>query len=107
MAMEIENWMSEYRASNSHSDLSTGLNAAQYCLLKSVRDSTEQQYDRDRDIWRTFCQRNNLPEFGAGHEPLAACLSLMKMQEKSYAKVVMLSAAIANEHRNRILPTPQ
>jgi hypothetical protein len=134
MAMEMENSMPESRATNSSSDLSAGLNAAQYYLLKSVRDSTKQQvlfllilcHDkwfeipyaiavfslilqqnrRVYDIWRTFCQRNNLPEFGAGHEPLTACLSLVTMQGKSNAKVVMLSAAIANEHRIRMLPSP-
>lgn len=58
------------------------------------------------DIWREFCQRNKLPEFGAGHEQLAACLSLVMMRDNSYSKVVMLSAAIANEYRIRMLPSP-
>jgi len=47
-----------------------------------------------------------LEEFGAGHEQLAACLSLVMMRDKSYSKVVMLSAAVANEYRIRMLPSP-
>lgn len=35
-----------------------------------------------------------------------ACLSLVMMRDQSYSKVVMLSAAIANEHRIRMLPSP-
>jgi hypothetical protein len=58
------------------------------------------------DLWREFCQRNELPEFGADHEQVAACLSLVMIKDKSYSKVVMLSAAIANEHRIRMLPSP-
>lgn len=58
------------------------------------------------DVWRDFCQRNELEEFGAGHEQLAACLSLVMMRDKSYSKVVMLSAAVANEYRIRMLPSP-
>ncbi len=44
------------------------------------------QYGRVYDILRTFCQNNNLPEFGAGQEPLAACLSLLMTQDGSYSK---------------------
>jgi hypothetical protein len=58
------------------------------------------------NIWREFCQRNSIPEFGADHESLAACLSLVMMRDRSLSKVVMLSSAIANEHRIRMLPSP-
>jgi len=47
-----------------------------------------------------------LPEFGEDHKPLAACLSLVMMQNESYAKVEMLRAAIANQYRIRMLPSP-
>ncbi len=47
-----------------------------------------------------------MEEFGASHEQLAACLSLVMMRDKSYSKVVMLSAAVANEYRIRMLPSP-
>ena len=58
------------------------------------------------DIWRSFCRDNNIPEFGNDHGPLAACLSLVMMQDESYSKVEMLRAAIANEYRIRMLPSP-
>ena len=64
------------------------------------------KYDRVYDIWRNFCRVNNVPEFGADHKQLAACLSLVMMENKSYSKVVMLSAAVANEYRVRMLPSP-
>ena len=47
-----------------------------------------------------------MPEFGATHTQLAACLSLVMMQEGSYSKTVMLSAAIAHQYRIRMLPSP-
>ena len=64
------------------------------------------QYDKVYNIWRDFCQNNNVPEFKADHKALAACLSLLMLQDGSYSKVVMLSAAIANEYRIRMLPSP-
>lgn len=48
----------------------------------------------------------NLPEFGCSHEQLAACLSLVMMQDRSYSKVVMLGVAIANKYRICMLPSP-
>nr|CAH0102642.1 unnamed protein product [Daphnia galeata] len=71
-----------------NSEFSMGLDAARYYLSKSVKNSTKQQYDRVYDVWRDFCQRNELEEFGASHEQLAACLSLVMMRDKSYSKVV-------------------
>ena len=56
-------------------------------------------------IWTTFCQENGLPEFEAGHEALAACLSNV-MREKSLSTVSMLAAAIANEHRANMKTSP-
>lgn len=47
-----------------------------------------------------------MPEFKADHKALAACLSLLMLKGGSYSKVVMLSAAIANEYRIRMLPSP-
>jgi hypothetical protein len=47
-----------------------------------------------------------VPEFGANHKHLAACLSLTMLEDGSYSKVVMLSAAIANVYRLRMLPSP-
>lgn len=113
---------------NKRSDLAAGLDAARYYLSKSIRNSTKQQvyhiahglsqhtcvinpnfllqYDRVYDIWRDFCRDNDLQEFGADHQQLAACLSLVMIQDQSYSKVVMLSAAIANEYRIRMLPSP-
>ena len=109
------------------SSLSAGLDAAQYYLSKSVRDSTKQQvkntkipekimnyklllvclqYGRVYGIWSTFCQENGIPEFGADHKQLAACLSLVMIQDGSYSKVVALSSAIAHEYRVRMLPSP-
>ena len=56
-------------------------------------------------IWQKFCNENSLPEFEAGHEALAACLSLV-MKEGSLSKVTMLAAAIANEHRIHLKSSP-
>lgn len=58
------------------------------------------------DIWTEFCEQNNVPEFGADHKQLAACLSLVMLQDGSYSKVVALSAAIAHEYRARMLQSP-
>lgn len=57
-------------------------------------------------IWTDFCTENGLPEFDAGHEALASCLSLVMNQSKSLAKVSMLSAAISNEYRIRLKKSP-
>ena len=57
-------------------------------------------------IWSDFCVTNGLDEFNAGHEALASCLSLVMDQSKSLAKVSMLSAAVANEHRIRMKNSP-
>lgn len=110
------------------SNLSAGLDAAHYYLGKSVKHSTRQQvricvydnkpchgfkiifylvqYDKMYGIWRNFCHENKLSEFGADHKPLAACLFLVMMQDESYSKAEMLRAAIANEYRVRMLPSP-
>ena len=64
------------------------------------------QYARVYHLWTDFCAENNLPEFEAGHEALAACLSLVMKNDRSLSKVTMLSAAIANEHRIRLKPSP-
>jgi hypothetical protein len=64
------------------------------------------QYDKIYSIWRNFCRENKVSEFGSDHKPLAACLSLVMMQDQSYSKVEMLRAAIANEYRIRMLPSP-
>ena len=125
--MDSENSESESSTTNPKSNLAAGLDAARYYLSKSIRNSTKQQvylppdssrymcntslylfqqYDRVYGIWSDFCRDNNLPEFGADHKQLAACLSLVMMQDQSYSKVVMLSAAIANEYRIRMLPSP-
>ena len=64
------------------------------------------QYARVYHVWTNFCAENNLPEFEAGHEALAACLSLVMKKDCSLSKVTMLSAAIANEHRIRLKPSP-
>ena len=47
-----------------------------------------------------------MSEFGSDHKPLAACLSLVMVQSESYAMVEMLRAAVANEYRIRMLPSP-
>ncbi|XP_032794773.2 uncharacterized protein LOC116931313 [Daphnia magna] len=88
------------------SSLSAGLDISQYYLSKSVRDSTKQQYNRVYEIWAAFCQENGIPEFGADHKQLAACLSLVMLRDGSYSKVVMLSSVIAHEYRVRMLPSP-
>ena len=82
---------------SSHSSLQRGLVEAAKFLQKSVKPSTRTQYDRIYRIWRDFCAENDLPELEAGHEAVAACLSLV-MKEGSLSKVSMLAAAIANEH---------
>ena len=88
------------------SSLSAGLEAANYYLSKSIKDSTKQQFTRVYDIWTEFCKQNNVPEFGANHKQLAACLSFVMLQDGSYSKVVALSAAIAHEYRKRMLQSP-
>ena len=87
------------------SSLAQGLVEAEKFLKKSVKQSTRNQYDRVYQIWKDFCQENKLSEFEAGHEALASCLSLV-MLEGSLAKVSMLSAAIANEHRAHLKTSP-
>ena len=77
------------------SQLTAGLDATRYFLSKSVKESTKTQYDRVYSIWRSFCRDNNVPEFGSDYKPIAACLSLVMMQDESYSKVEMLRAAIA------------
>ena len=47
-----------------------------------------------------------MSEFGADHQQVASCLSLVMLESGSYSKVVMLSAAIAHEYRARMLPSP-
>lgn len=64
------------------------------------------KYTRVYDIWTAFCRKNGVPEFGATHTQLAACLSLVMMQEGSYSKTVMLNAAIAHQYRIRMLSSP-
>jgi hypothetical protein len=71
-----------------------------------VKPSTRNQYVKVYGTWKNFCEENNLPEFDAGHEALASCLSLVMDQSKSLSKVIMLSAAIANEHRIRMKRSP-
>ena len=107
------------------SSLDAGTDAARYYLSKSVKDSTKKQvpelsitktatifnsisiqYTSVYDIWTDFCQQNGIPEFGANHKQLAACLSLVMLEEGSYSKVVTLSAAIAHEYRIRMLQSP-
>lgn len=87
------------------SSLARGLIEAERFLKKSVKTSTRNQYDRVYQIWQNFCLENGLPEFDAGHEALAACLSNV-MLEGSLSKVSMLSAAIANEHRAHLKSSP-
>lgn len=50
-----------------------------------------------------FCCQNQLSEFEAGHEQLAACLSLVMERDQSYSKIVMLSAVIASKYQIRML----
>ena len=88
------------------SQLTAGLDATRYFLSKSVKESTKTQYDRVYYIWRSFCRDNNIPEFGSDYKPIAACLSLIMIQDESYSKVEMLRAAIANEYRIRMLSSP-
>jgi hypothetical protein len=57
-------------------------------------------------VWKEFCDDNGLPEFEAGYQALAACLSLVMDHTNSYSAVSMLSAAIANEHRIHLKPSP-
>jgi hypothetical protein len=88
------------------SSLSAGAVAARYYLSKSIKDSSKQQYTRVYDVWTDFCQWNGVPEFGADHKQLAACLSLVMLEDESYSKVVTLIAAIAHEYRIRMLQSP-
>ena len=85
--------------------LARGLVLARSFLKKSVKPSTRNQYDRIYQIWRTFCVENGLPEFEAGHEAVAACLSNV-MADKSLSTASMLAAAIANEHRANLKRSP-
>ena len=87
------------------SSLKRGLAEATKFLYKSVKPSTRHQYDRIYKIWVDFCAENNLQELEAGHEAVAACLSLV-MLEGSLSKVNMLAAAIANEHRIHLKNSP-
>ena len=88
------------------SSLQHGKELAHQYLASGVKPSTRNQYVRVYSTWRNFCAENNLPEFDAGHEALASCLSLVMDESKSLSKVVMLSAAIANEHRIRMKKSP-
>ena len=74
------------------STLAKGLLEAKTFLKNSVKPSTRTQYDKVYQIWKNFCEENNLPEFEAGHEAVAACLSNV-MREGSLSKVSMLAAA--------------
>ena len=47
-----------------------------------------------------------MPDFGGDPKPLSAYLSLVMAEDESYSKVEMLRAAIANEYRIRMLPSP-
>ena len=87
------------------STLAKGLLEAKTFLKNSVKPSTRTQYDKVYQIWKNFCEENNLPEFEAGHEAVAACLSNV-MREGSLSKVSMLAAAIANEHRANLKNSP-
>ena len=87
------------------SSLERGLVEAANFLQKSVKPSTQSQYDQIYRIWKDFCAENDLPELEAGHEAVAACLSLV-MKEGSLSKVSMLAAAIANEHRIHLKTSP-
>jgi hypothetical protein len=88
------------------STLDIGLSSAKKYLSNSLKPSTRSQYSRVYSVWQEFCKDNNLPEFDAGHEALASCLSLVMDQTKSFSAVSMLSAAIANEHRIHLKPSP-
>ena len=88
------------------SSLQRGKVLAHQYLASGVKPSTRNQYVRVYSTWQNFCAENNLPEFDAGHEALASCLSLVMDESKSLSKVVMLSAAIANEHRIRMKKSP-
>ena len=89
----------------SQSSYQQGLLEAKKFLRKSVKLSTRNQYDRIYQIWKNFCAENGFQELEAGHEAVASCLSLV-MLEGSLAKVSMLSAAIANEHRINLKKSP-
>ena len=86
--------------------LEQGLQYAKEYLERRVKPSTKTQYDRVYKIWKDFCAENGLSELGAGHEALAACLSLVMKSSGSFSKVTMLSAAIANEHRLNMRDSP-
>lgn len=83
-----------------------GLEFAQEYLSAGVKDSTRSQYDRVYKIWQDFCLEHDFPEFGVDYTAVASCLSLEMKSSGSYAKVSMLSAAIANEYRRHLLPSP-
>ena len=93
------------KSAENPTSLEKGLLEAKVFLKNSVKPATRSQYDRVYQIWQNFCQENGLPEFEAGHEALAACLSNV-MLEGSLSKVSMLSAAIANEHRANLKTSP-
>ena len=86
--------------------LALGLLSAQKYLSNSLKLSTRSQYSRVYSVWQEFCLDNGLPEFDAGYQALASCLSLVMDQSNSYSAVSMLSAAIANEHRVHLKPSP-
>ena len=92
--------------STSTGTLALGLISAQKYLSSSLKPSTQSQYARVYSVWKEFCFDNQLPEFEAGHEALASCLSLIMDQTNSYSSVSMLAAAIANEHRIHLKPSP-
>ena len=92
--------------SQNPSSYEEGLEYAKEYLTASVKSSTRTQYDRIYRIWQDFCSENGFPEFGAGYKAVASCLSLEMKNSGSYSKVSMLSAAIANEHRRHLLPSP-
>ena len=116
-----------------NSELSIRLDAARYYLSKSLKNSTKQQvwtisyhFMKEKDghgtyrsllnlelivrprVWclAGFLSKKRIGRVWSQHEQLAACLSLVMMRDKSYSKVVMLSAAVANEYRIRMLPSP-
>jgi hypothetical protein len=86
--------------------LAQGLEYAKEFLACRVKSSTKNQYDRVYQVWQDFCSENGLLELEAGHEALAACLSLVMKSSGSLSKVTMLSAAVANEHRRNLKDSP-
>ena len=55
--------------------LDLGLLSAHKYLSKSLKSSTRSRYSRVYSVWREFCLDNGLPEFDAGYQALASCLS--------------------------------